>query len=572
MASSRRTINISANNYNPVNSNRVDKKKGKGGKIFFFVFLLIFLPLFFLFNNLETFRAITIGLNEVEIRYDTFSVSFSELVPEDLKESIKEELSEIENRGKRRFSFVQEEGDIEIGVLKTESLLFEDFLLPVGHLYWLDNSISKNEIEKKEIVTNKGEGMLVQSVLQEYLGVDVEVSEHEDLVGYLRQNEESSIGFVFFDDLNHELQLLSLDEKYFLDDQEGGINFSLGVQINSAPSFLAEVIRGNTEHIFKTPPTEDEIVKINMSGVTALSRNLAFKIEASGNNAYPAELIADFLGDADIVHTSNEVSFVPNCVPERTMSFCSHPKYIETLEAINANVIELTGNHNNDFGAKYSAETIEMYKERGWDYYGGGLDTKDSEKILYKDVKNSKIAFLGYNYYDTIHNNMANLTGESRAGANSFSFEKMERDIKKAKEENSFVILTFQFQECYSYPDGDVIYPICYKPLSNPDQKKVFRTAVDYGADIVVGSQAHQPQTFEIYNGKPIFYGTGNLFFDQIYWIGTRQGMVLTHYVYENKLLQSKISTTIYDDDMQPYITEGEDRELLLKLLKDARD
>lgn len=571
MISSTKTINISAKNDSALNYGRVEKKKSKKLKIFLLLLLIISIPLFFLFNNFEAFRTITIGLNEMEIRYDTFTVSFSELIPDELEEEMKVELSKIENKGKKRFAFVQTDGDIEIGVLNSENVLFEDYLIPVGHLYWLQNSITFEDIAEKEIIVHEGFSNKVESVLKEVLDIEVEVQEVEDVLSYLKENEEDAISFLNFENLNHQYQILYLNDKYFLENTEGGISFNIGVEIKSAPKFLGEVIVTNTQDIF-TELDFENILKINMSGVTALSRGLAGKIEKSGDNAYPARKIAEFLGDADIVHTSNEVSFVPNCKPDSGMSFCSHPKYIETLEAINANVIELTGNHNNDFGAQYNAETIEMYKERGWDYYGGGLNSEDAQEILFKELKNSKIAFIGYNYYDTIYNNVMNLAGENRAGANSFSFEKMETDIKKAKEENSLVIVTFQFQECWSYPPSDVIYPPCYKPLSNPDQKKVFRTAVDYGADIVIGSQAHQPQTFEIYNEKPIFYGTGNLFFDQIQWIGTRQGMVLSHYVYENKLLQSKISTTIYDNDMQPYITEGEDRDLLLKLLKEARD
>ena len=100
---------------------------------------------------------------------------------------------------------------------------------------------------------------------------------------------------------------------------------------------------------------------------------------------------------------------------------------------------------------------------------------------------------------------------------------------------------------CWSYPPSDVIYPVCYRPLDNPDQRKVFRMAIDFGADIVIGSQAHQPQTYELYGDGIIFYGTGNLFFDQHMWIGTRQGMILSHYMYSGKHIQSKI-TPIYTD------------------------
>ena len=177
-------------------------------------------------------------------------------------------------------------------------------------------------------------------------------------------------------------------------------------------------------------------------------------------------------------------------------------------------------------------------------YFGGGLNDKDASKALVKEVKGSKVAFLGYNYYDTMLGTGA-LAGPDRAGANSFSYDKMKKDIANAKQSADVVIVDFQFQECYSYPPNGGIYPICYKPLAYPDQKEVFRRAVEYGADIVVGAQAHQPQTYEIYKDKIIFYGLGNLFFDQIYWIGTRQGLVLSNYLYQGRVLQTRVSTTL---------------------------
>lgn len=572
MSNSTRRMNISLKGSSEYAFSAKRERKRRPRILFFLPVLLIFSLLLFLLyhDNIPFFLKTT--LNEMEVRYDTYTVSFESTLPENIKEDMKKELGGIEYKGKRRFDFVEGESDIEIGfVHEGDSILFTDYLIPVGHFYWIQDNLSREEIEGKEIVVKEGHGEFVKKVLKKYLDIQKEVIEKEDVFSYLEKNEEKALSFVNFENLDYNYQILNFENKYFLEDREGSIMFNIGINAKSAPNFLVEIIELNTQELFEEIDF-DKIAKVNMSGVTALSRNLAFKIEESGDNAYPAQLISEFLGDADIVHTSNEVSFVPNCKPERSMSFCSHPKYIETLEKINANVIELTGNHNNDFGAQYNAQTIEMYKERGWSYYGGGLNTQDAQEVLFKETKGSKLAFIGYNYYDTIHNNIANLAGENRAGANSFSLEKMEKDIKKAKQEGALVIVTFQFQECWSYPPTDVIYPPCYKPLSNPDQRKVFRTAVEYGADIVIGSQAHQPQTYEIYENKPIFYGTGNLFFDQILWIGTRQGMILTHYIYENKLLQSKISTTIYDNDMRPYITEGKERELLLELLRDARD
>jgi poly-gamma-glutamate synthesis protein (capsule biosynthesis protein) len=253
------------------------------------------------------------------------------------------------------------------------------------------------------------------------------------------------------------------------------------------------------------------------------------------------------------------------------MRFCAPPESIETLKAIGLDIVELTGNHNNDFGSEHNTQTIERYKEEGIEYFGGGLNTEDASKAYITEVDGTKLAFLGYNYFDSIvSRNSTPLAGTNKAGANAYSESKMKQDIISLRDTVDIVIVDIQFQECYSYPSSDVIYPKCYKPIIN--QKDVFRKAVDFGADIVVGTQAHQPQTYELYKDGIIFYGLGNLFFDQSMWIGTRHGIVLTHYFVDGELIQTKITPTIYDSSLQTQIANNDDAELLLELLKTARN
>src|SRR5690606_10537666 len=141
------------------------------------------------------------------------------------------------------------------------------------------------------------------------------------------------------------------------------------------------------------------------------------------------------------------------------------------------------------------------------------------------DLKGSKVAFLAYNYADGP--NSGAIAGSSTAGANPFSFEAVESDVAAAKQQADFVVVNIQYWECYAYPDGYVEFPECDAPIGQ--QAEVFREVINLGADMVVGSSAHQPQTYELYNGKPIYYGLGNLYFDQTRWPGTERGIILTH-------------------------------------------
>jgi len=505
-----------------------------------------------------------------KVKYETFKVHIDETIPQSINEQIVAGVSDIQFENTKRFEFVEQK-DADYLLMSSDSgknVLLSKELIPVGHAYWISDSINKSDLKDGIVLMEKEE----YDFMAEYIStlLDVEVKMVDSLVTELKKSEES-IGLVYPSKITKELKVLKFDGKDPLIDSDASFKFSYALEGEGDASFVYSILEKNIEGLTSDTLVRDSIVKINMTGVTAISRGLASKIDASGDWAYPARDLGEFLSDADLTHTSNEVSFKAGCNVYTGMRFCAKPEYIETMKESGIDIVELTGNHNNDFGSDNNAMSIEMYKELDWDYFGGGLNIQDSEKILYKEVKGSKIAFMGYNYYDTMLNTLA-LAGDNRAGSNSYSVSKLEENIKEATEKADVVIVTFQFQECYSYPPSDVIYPICYKPLSSPDQKGVFRQAIDFGADIVVGTQAHQPQTYELYNDGMIFYGLGNLYFDQSRWIGTRQGLVLSIYILEDRVVQAQLTPTIYDTNLIPRVAEEEDGKLLLELLKSARN
>jgi poly-gamma-glutamate capsule biosynthesis protein CapA/YwtB (metallophosphatase superfamily) len=150
-----------------------------------------------------------------------------------------------------------------------------------------------------------------------------------------------------------------------------------------------------------------------------------------------------------------------------------------------------------------------------------------------------------------------------------YEFLKLEADITDAKEQSDFVIVSVQYWECYAYPEGYIEYPECDGPIG--EQESVFKKVIDYGADMVVGSSAHQPQTYEFYRSKPIYYGLGNLYFDQTSWPGTERSIVLTHYFANGKLLQTKLTPTVYSDDLQTRLMTDDEAAYLLGRLNKYR-
>ena len=550
---------------------RLEKKKTnikKSIKLAFILFLLIFLPYMYI-SNMKTLN-ILIFTRQVKVVYNTFSISFEKDIPTEYVDLIKEKLGSIAFNEKRRFEFVEGKSDIVVSSTPSEGSVdvFKKDLIPVGHVYSLLNEIVEKDIQKYNLYIL--DSQYIGYVKAQY-GVEPKVvTSIEELITTLKKSD-SNIGLVEFKDVSPSLKVLSVDSHYYLDDNEGSIPIRFYATIdNQDEAFILSVMKKNLSD-YGDDWSKESLAKINMSGVVAISRGLAYKMDSLKNYDYPAEKLGGFLADADLTHISNEVSFTDTCKVYSGMRFCSNTKYFETLTASGVDIVELTGNHNNDFGSVNNAKSIQMYKDAGMRYFGGGLNKDDASKILYEEVKGTKIAFLGYNYYDSMLKTGA-IAWESTAGANSYTEAKMKADIEEARKNADIVIVDFQFQECYSYPSSDVVYPICYKPLSSPDQKGTFRKAIDFGADIVIGTQAHQPQTYELYGNGVIYYGLGNLYFDQKYWIGTRQGIVLTHYFYKGKHIQTKLTPIYMDSSLQPELATKTESEQLLKSLKNARN
>jgi poly-gamma-glutamate synthesis protein (capsule biosynthesis protein) len=97
-----------------------------------------------------------------------------------------------------------------------------------------------------------------------------------------------------------------------------------------------------------------------------------------------------------------------------------------------------------------------------------------------------------------------------------------------------------------------------------------FRAAVDAGAVIVSGSQAHTPQTLEFYGGALIHYGLGNLFFDQMWSTATRQEFLDRHIFYDGRHISTELLTAMLEDYAQPRPMTPDERRALLEVIFSA--
>ena len=372
---------------------------------------------------------------------------------------------------------------------------------------------------------------------------------------------ETEIEWIPLEQLDFTRKLLSKDGYYFLDDFDHGAKFRI---ISFDSEKFDEEIQPLVENSFaKDYPSKDTVLTFAQTGVTAMSRGMNARLKAIGGDAiYFAENIKDYLSSFDLTHTSNESSFTDYA---SSANICSDKRFIDTLTAIGLDIVELTGNHNQDCGDEAARESIDTYNEKGIKIVGGGKTAEEAKKPLNINDKNSKVTFLAYNL------STGGATYDATPGANQYYEEDAVTNINKAKENGDLVIVDIQYYECSGYASEYEDRTCDYANSSAGDQVGFFRHLIDLGADIVVGTSAHQPQTYELYGDGVIFYGLGNLFFDQFWWPGTTRSLVLSHYIYGNKLLQTKVVPTVYDSTMQTRLMDKEKKEWFIERLMSVR-
>lgn len=337
-------------------------------------------------------------------------------------------------------------------------------------------------------------------------------------------------------ELDFQNRLLSYQGAYYLETLSAGAKFQyLVLDGNPEDRDTASQLLASALPEF---PTTDTVLTFAQTGVTALARKMTTKLEAVADATYFASNIRTFLNQFDFTHTSNEASFSELANSD---NICSPLTMINVLTATGINIVELTGNHNQDCGDKAALSTLQTYHDLGIQTFGGGATADEAAIPLTITSKGSQITLLGYNY------STGGYTLDDTPGANFYTETDAVAQIENAKAHGDTVIVDIQFFECNSY-DSEIEDQTCdYANSSEGDQIGFFRHLIDLGADLVVGTAAHQPQTYELYRDGAIYYGLGNLFFDQAAWPGTTRSLILVHYFWHNQLIQTRIVSTVYD-------------------------
>jgi enterochelin esterase-like enzyme len=350
-----------------------------------------------------------------------------------------------------------------------------------------------------------------------------------------------------FDQLSPRYRVLLVDEQHPLDSDLSTYAFAFP---SDTPNYHPE-----------------RLMRFLLSGVTALTRNTRTALDNNGTD-WATEAIAPYTSQADFFHTSNEVSIYPTC-PETDgpmfggsiMSFCSKEEHFDVLLNLDVDIVELSGNHNNDYGYDAYGDTLAWYSEHGIATVGGGETIDHARTPLVITHNNNQVAMISCNWagpYFALVNENPLSQGGARPGAAFCDYDWLSELLPRLARENDLVIITVQYTEFDQYTPTE-------------RQQQDFRLLASLGADIVIGTQSHFPQTMEFMprnNNEAAFihYGLGNLFFDQQFF-GGRRFFMDELFIYEGRLLTINLFTGIIEEQGRPRPMTPEERENFLFML-----
>lgn len=218
-----------------------------------------------------------------------------------------------------------------------------------------------------------------------------------------------------------------------------------------------------------------------------------------GDYEYVLGKVKDIISDADysIVNfecpvTKGGEKPIEKCGPNLQ---CSE-KGMEAVKWAGFDCVTLANNHFFDYGKEGVKNTLEACKKYGVDFVGGGMNLQEASEILFKEIDGKILAIINCCEHEF------SIATEDTAGSNPLNPIKQYYAVKEAKEKADYVLVIVH--------GGNEHFQ-----LPSPRMQEIYRFFIDAGADAVVNHHQHCYSGFEVYSGKPIFYGLGNFCFDK---------------------------------------------------------
>ena len=217
------------------------------------------------------------------------------------------------------------------------------------------------------------------------------------------------------------------------------------------------------------------------------SKNSYHNVLKAEGYAWPFSLVKDVLAADDLTVANLEVVFTTKSKPRsnKEINLIGDPAFVQVLHEGSIEVVNTANNHAWDFNADAYHEMLGYLNEAQIEHFGTlyPYQKTGSDVYITVDVKGVTFGFLGFSYPQE---------ADKKRIANR---------IQTLREQGADVVVL------------SLHWGREEQPQPQSGAANFAKYCIDAGADMIYGQHPHVLQSVQFYNGKPIFYSTGNFTF-----------------------------------------------------------
>lgn len=277
------------------------------------------------------------------------------------------------------------------------------------------------------------------------------------------------------------------------------------------------------------------------------------------------EIINNIDPDTRIVNLETAVTTHDGYWKNKGIHYRMHPKNTPLLTEAGIGICVLGNNHALDWGYDGLEETLDVLQQAGIQTTGAGIDAESAAKPAVIELEKGRLLVFAYGS-PSAGVPMTWSADDDQPGVNVLpnmslqTAEQVASNIGRHRRKGDLVVLSLHWGGNWGYEIPQ-------------QQQKFARRLIDQGiVDVIFGHSSHHPKGIEVYDGKLILYGCGDLINDYEGIGGHEQFRTDLRLMYfpildEDGTLQSLEMIPVRVDRFQLQRATEEDGEWLRKIL-----
>ncbi len=299
-------------------------------------------------------------------------------------------------------------------------------------------------------------------------------------------------------------------------------------------------------------PAPPEVTTVTVAGDVMLGRRVGDRLAVIGDPAAALRPMAARLAGADLTIGNLESTLSTAGAPRQGGdSFGAAPSVRAGLRLAGFDVLSLANNHTGDYGPDALVRTVRRVRAAGIAPLGAGPDRADAARPVVVERKGTTFGLVAF---DAIGESPR--AGPGRPGVLRVRMQPRTGPLDRGDLDRVAGIVT----GLAARVDVVIVLPhwgTQYTHRTVRDQRRVARSLVDAGADVVAGGHPHWVQGVEVVRGGFVAYSLGNFVFDMDFSRTTQEGALLELAFWGAELKGARLVPYVIGRDFAPRVARG---------------